>query len=227
MRPLYLIVSAPIIVLSAIYFLLNKRVRHGLYTSRANLSYNHISNPEVNLICYLVVGEDHRYYNHAGFDPIAIFRAISKLFQNKRLEGASTIEQQYVRTCTARYDVSISRKIEEIAIASLLSALENKDVIAYSYLNNAYYGETINGIMSAAENLHFIRTDNIKFISNEAFIISLLKNPFPNTISDAWLRKLESRAFHIQYRYKHSKHAKKISQLVRHWLHQINFLSQR
>ena len=181
MRPLYLIFSFPIILLSAIYFLLSKSVKEGLYVSRAKLSYS-ISNPDINLINYLVAGEDHRFYNHAGFDPIAIIRAILKRFQGIRIEGASTIEQQYVRTCTTRYEVTISRKLEEIAIASLLSLLERKDVIAYSYLNNAYYGDNLKGFANAIKNLSLENLENIKIISNEALIISLLKNPFPNTI---------------------------------------------
>ena len=178
MRPIYLILSIPIIALSTIYFLLSKNVRDGLYVSRSKLSYGDISNQDINLIKFLVAGEDHRFYKHAGFDPIAILRAILKRFQGKRIEGASTIEQQYVRTCTTKYEVTISRKLEEIAIASLLSALERKDIIAYSYLNNAYYGDTLKGFMSAVKNLNLIHFDNIKTISNEAVIISLLKINF-------------------------------------------------
>ena len=209
MRPIYLIISAPVIVLSFIYFLLNKRVRHGLYVSRAKLSHKKISSLDINLIGYLVAGEDHRFYSHAGFDPISIFRAISKCIKYKKIEGASTIEQQYVRTCTRRYDVSIFRKIDEIAVASLLSTLEHKDEIAYSYLEQAYYGNGIHGINGASASLNFTGNGNFESISHEAAIISLLKHPIPNKISGAWVRKNKSRAMHIQNRYRHLNRANK------------------
>ena len=55
------------------------------------------------LVTFLVIGEDHRYYKHPGFDIIGICRAIYKnVFLGKR-EGASTIEQQLVRVLTEDY----------------------------------------------------------------------------------------------------------------------------
>ena len=72
------------------------------------------------LVAFLVVGEDHRYYRHIGFDIVGICRAVYRdVFLGKR-EGASTIEQQLVRALTEDYRFSIRRKIKEIYLATKL-----------------------------------------------------------------------------------------------------------
>lgn len=82
------------------------------------------------LVAFLVVGEDHRYYSHPGFDVVGICRAIYRdAFLGKR-EGASTIEQQLVRVFTEDYRFSISRKIKEIYLATKLKRFADKYTLA-------------------------------------------------------------------------------------------------
>jgi penicillin-binding protein 1A len=102
MRFFYFCISIPVVISSFVLFFINKKVRHGLHLSRKNLVFCQISDHEKLLIAHLISGEDHRFYNHIGFDPIAILRAIYKRIDAGKIEGASTIEQQYVRTCTER-----------------------------------------------------------------------------------------------------------------------------
>ena len=46
----------------------------------------------------IVAIEDQRFYDHRGFDPIGIMRALKVNFTNqKKSQGASTITQQYAR----------------------------------------------------------------------------------------------------------------------------------
>ena len=50
------------------------------------------------LIDSIVAIEDQRFYEHRGFDPIGIMRAIKvNLTNQKKSQGASTITQQYAR----------------------------------------------------------------------------------------------------------------------------------
>ncbi|MAA66350.1 MAG: hypothetical protein CL581_16460 [Alteromonadaceae bacterium] len=59
----------------------------------------------------LVVAEDHRNQLHYGIDPIAILSAFAgRVFKGKK-RGASTIEQQFVRVITQRYERTVRRKI--------------------------------------------------------------------------------------------------------------------
>ena len=100
------------------------------------------------LVAFLVVGEDHRYYKHIGFDLIGIGRAIYRdLFQGKR-EGASTIEQQLVRVLTEDYRYSIRRKIKEIYLATKLKRFADKYTLAAAYLDIANYGTDLSGLTS-------------------------------------------------------------------------------
>lgn len=79
------------------------------------------------LVTFLIIGEDHRYYKHIGFDVVGICRAIYRdVFQGKR-EGASTIEQQLVRVLIEDYRYSIRRKIKEIFLATKLKRFANKN----------------------------------------------------------------------------------------------------
>lgn len=200
-RLFYLFISIPVVIFSFILLAVNKRVRYGLHLSRKTLVYCPTSDHEKLLITHLISGEDHRFYNHNGFDPIAILRAIYKRMEAGKLEGASTIEQQYVRTCTARYDISIIRKCEEIAMASLLSITARKDVIAYSYLKIAYYGYELNDIGCAVAKLNKIYSFQYDERHLAGAIISLLKNPIPKNITVRWKEKHTKRALYIIQRH--------------------------
>ena len=65
----------------------------------------------------LVTGEDRRFLRHCGFDPAAIARAAFWTLRG-RLQGASTIEQQLVRTITGEKQIRTTRKIREILLAA-------------------------------------------------------------------------------------------------------------
>ncbi|WP_185279267.1 biosynthetic peptidoglycan transglycosylase, partial [Elizabethkingia anophelis] len=107
---------------------------------RANIDkYSTLSNLD-KLVDFLIIGEDRRYYQHKGFDVIAIIRAIrNRIFYNKK-EGASTIEQQLVRVLTNQYCRTLKRKIKEIILATKLKKMLSKKEIALLYLRLAYFG---------------------------------------------------------------------------------------
>ncbi|WP_425973207.1 transglycosylase domain-containing protein [Aeromonas caviae] len=50
----------------------------------------------------LVVGEDHRFWNHSGVDYFSLLRAIVKTGFFKNREGGSTIAMQLVRVITSK-----------------------------------------------------------------------------------------------------------------------------
>ena len=62
--------------------------------------------------------EDKNFFSHPGVDAKGILRAIVKnitnIYQNKRLEGASTITQQVAKNFLLTNEVSIKRKIKKI-----------------------------------------------------------------------------------------------------------------
>jgi penicillin-binding protein 1C len=101
--------------------------------------------------------EDSRFYQHPGFDPIAIARAA---WQNYRagggvVSGASTLTQQLARNLLMpteeRYEQSLRRKIREAWLAWRLERVYSKDEVLALYLNQMYYGNFAFGIEAAAQ----------------------------------------------------------------------------
>jgi len=102
-------------------------------------------------IAALVLAEDRRFYSHGGCDPIGMARAIIQTVFYRKIQGASTIEQQLVRVLTADFGKSMRRKFKEIVLAVRLQHLLQKDEIAEVYLSVAYFGWHMNGIRQAAQ----------------------------------------------------------------------------
>lgn len=78
--------------------------------------------------------EDRRFNSHLGVDFYSIIRAMKNYFVLNRLEGASTIEQQFVRSITGNKRISFKRKVDEICLALLLGNEYKKNEILTSYL---------------------------------------------------------------------------------------------
>lgn len=68
------------------------------------MRYKFASDISETLILTLFVAEDHRNHSHYGVDPVAIVRALVMRFFYGKKQGASTVEQQLVRTITQRYE---------------------------------------------------------------------------------------------------------------------------
>ncbi len=113
-----------------------------------------------------LAGEDVRFYDHGGIDPVGIVRATVANLAGKDLQGASTITQQYVKNVcvqeaenkpttkqvNAAYDVctdpSVGRKLKEARYAIALEKSYSKDQILLGYLNIAGFGGRVYGIES-------------------------------------------------------------------------------
>jgi len=108
------------------------------------------------LIRATIATEDRDFYEHPGFDPIAITRAIwQNIREGEAVSGASTITQQLARALLLsdeeRAQRTLSRKIKEIVLAAELTRRYSKDQILEFYLNEIYYGNLAYGIQAAAQ----------------------------------------------------------------------------
>jgi monofunctional glycosyltransferase len=147
------------------------------------------------LVDYLISAEDHRYNYHIGFDLIAIIRAIRNRIIYRKQEGASTIEQQLVRTIIGKYEKTINRKLREIFLAFSLKLFIDKKTIAIIYLNIAYYGTNYKGLDRILKKFYLIKGD---LISDNicAEIVSRLKYPEP-TIKSSRSELIDNRKKHL------------------------------
>ena len=143
--------------------------------------------------------EDRRFYYHPGFDLLSIVRASLRRIQKRRITGgASTIEQQFVRTITNRREYKISRKIREIFLAILISAKYEKNLILRVYLNIAYTGYQLEGVYQASELLYNKKVQGLTF-TQASYIAALLKYPAPVNPSITWQRKVAQRGNYAKY----------------------------
>lgn len=167
---------------------------------RLDLEYGYLLNyPELNppLIAQqmLVSGEDHRHALHPGFDPISICRAIWRRFFEGKREGASTIEQQIVRTILEDHRYSIRRKVVEIILSTIVSATYPKKTLPIIYLSMGYYGWRMSGYKQACRRLK-LHSDHLT-IMEAASLVARLKYPQPRVASIRRIRQIISRARHL------------------------------
>lgn len=100
-----------------------------------------------------VAVEDKRFYQHYGVDPIRIIgSAINDIRSHSAKEGASTITIQLARNAFIENPTqkTLTRKIQEVALAIQLEHEYTKDQILTFYLNKIFFGESSFGIRAAA-----------------------------------------------------------------------------
>ena len=91
----------------------------------------------------LVEIEDKRFFFHKGIDFYSIMRAILKSITSTRLEGASTIGQQLIRSITNERDLKLKRKINEIMLSVLIDNSFSKAEILKAYVNLYMFNSSI------------------------------------------------------------------------------------
>lgn len=133
------------------------------------------------LIAATLATEDKEYYNHPGFDLLAIARAFWQNYTNQEIvSGASTITQQLARillmTPEERYEQSFERKTREIVLASEITRRYSKDEILELYINEINYGNFSYGIEAAAESYFDTTAANLTF-GQATFLAGLPQSP--------------------------------------------------
>ena len=103
-----------------------------------------------NLIQATLSIEDKNFYKHNGFDYLRILKSMYINIVNKdKLQGASTISQQYAKNLFLDFDKTWERKIKEAWYTFKLENNYSKDEILEGYLNTINYGN-VYGIENAA-----------------------------------------------------------------------------
>ncbi|WP_080290214.1 biosynthetic peptidoglycan transglycosylase [Pseudomonas syringae] len=143
----------------------------------------------------LILAEDHRSKMHFGVDPIAVMRCCVIFITRKKTQGGSTIEQQFVRVVTNRYERTFRRKIREQILAIELSRHFKKNDIASAYLSIAFYGTGQYGLDAACNSQKSISDNNL---DTALLTISKLKYPEPLAHSAPWIARINTRVKHIR-----------------------------
>jgi penicillin-binding protein 1B len=89
----------------------------------------------------VISAEDKRFFQHAGFDPIRIAKAVYVDIKERRKDqGASTLSQQLARSLWLDLDKRWSRKLAEMLITLQIEQKMSKEEIFEAYANEIYLG---------------------------------------------------------------------------------------
>jgi penicillin-binding protein 1B len=126
--------------------------------------------------------EDHRFYDHAGIDPIGIVSAFfSYAFGSKTyMRGGSTLTQQLVKNTFLTQERSLKRKFTEWIMSIALERRLSKDQVLELYLNDVWVGQrgsfAIHGVPEAAR-LFFAKDVQNLTLSEAATIAGVIQSP--------------------------------------------------
>ena len=123
-----------------------------------------------------ISAEDKNFYNHAGYDPLGILKALIDAAQGGRLRGASTITQQVMKNFLLDGSRKLERKIKEIVLAARIENTLSKDDILSLYLNEIFLGRNSYGVTAAAQT-YFGKSLEELSIAEAAFLAVHPKNP--------------------------------------------------
>lgn len=133
------------------------------------------------LIAATIATEDKEFYNHPGYDPVAIIRALLQNYlTGETVSGASTITQQLARTLLLsseeRNEKTVQRKAREIVLAAEITRKYTKEEILELYLNEIYYGNMAYGI-EAASNTYFHSSAETLNLAQATFLAGIPQAP--------------------------------------------------
>ncbi|MBV9859216.1 MAG: penicillin-binding protein 1A [Alphaproteobacteria bacterium] len=132
------------------------------------------------VVAAFLSAEDKNFYSHHGVDPISMLRAaltdIGRWHSNRRPIGASTITQQVAKNMLLSNELSMSRKIKEVLLATRIDEALPKDRILELYLNEIYLGSGAYGVAAAALTYFNKSLDELS-LGEAAFLAGLPKAP--------------------------------------------------
>ncbi|MBZ0262868.1 MAG: transglycosylase domain-containing protein [Hyphomicrobiales bacterium] len=169
------------------------RAYRDLNSIEANI-YGHYWPEELsNLERAVLVLEDRRYFKHYAVDVRSVIRELLKKITFRRHGGASTIEMQFVRTCTGYRERTLKRKTYEMFLAWALLYRASKMEILRSYLQIAFFGSGIIGA-DRASLLLFQKTADDLTVEEACVIASMLVYPRPVSPTEKWNGKIKRRS---------------------------------
>ncbi len=141
-----------------------------------------------------IIAEDSRFYDHSGFDLIAIREALDyNLEQGRFVFGASTITQQTVKNLYLSPSRDPLRKWHEIFLTWGIEHNLRKSRILEIYLNIAEFGRGIYGVQAAARHYYGIDAARLS-LRQSAELAATLPSPIKNnpaTHGEAFERRFD------------------------------------
>ncbi|MBW1681651.1 MAG: transglycosylase domain-containing protein [Deltaproteobacteria bacterium] len=125
----------------------------------------------------LVAAEDARFFDHHGFDPRAILRAmLVNIRAGKVVQGGSTLTQQTAKNIFQREKRSYVAKFKELVQAFLLERRYSKEEILEMYANQFFVTGFGKGLRIAAAYFFDKEAEDLDLVES-AFIAGSVKGP--------------------------------------------------
>jgi membrane peptidoglycan carboxypeptidase len=124
----------------------------------------------------VLAAEDRTFYEHGGFSPRGIARALWNNLKSSSTQGGSTITQQYAKNAYLSDERRIQRKVKELVLAIKLETVASKDQILENYLNTIFFGRGAYGIETAA-NAYFNKDVANLSVSQAAVLAAIIQAP--------------------------------------------------
>jgi len=121
--------------------------------------------------------EDRRFYSHYGIDPWGIARAaVANVLHRGVSQGGSTLTQQLAKNLFLTQERTLTRKVQEAALALWLERKFSKAQILELYLNRVYFGAGAYGVEAAA-NRYFNKPAKNLTVAEAAMLAGLVRSP--------------------------------------------------
>ena len=99
----------------------------------------------------IVQFEDEYFYQHPGFNPVSIFKALKDNLSSGDIKrGGSTLTQQVIRLSRKGQYRTYWEKIKELILATRLELRDSKKAILSYYASNAPFGGNVVGLDAAS-----------------------------------------------------------------------------
>ena len=139
----------------------------------------------------ILLFEDEYFYQHPGFNPISILKAIHHNITKKSRRGGSTITQQVIRLSRGHRKRNYAEKLIELVQATRLEARFSKNEILRLYASHTPYGGNVVGLETAAWRYFGISAKDLSWGQTAA--LAVLPNApaliFPGKNDNALLKK--------------------------------------
>lgn len=174
---LYIKMSPKLEIKSANAFLMYDNNSELFFQGSGSQEWVALDNISIYVTLATINTEDKHFYNHFGFDPLRILKALYvNITSGSTKQGASTISQQYAKNLFLDFDKTWERKINEMWLTLKLEVGYSKDEILEGYLNTINYGHGMYGIQNASQ-FYFDKDASELTLAESALLVGIPKSP--------------------------------------------------
>ncbi len=174
---LYIKMSPRLEIKSANAFLMYDKEEELFFQGSGSQEWVSLENISQNVIDATINTEDKHFYEHFGFDPLRILKALYiNIISGKTKQGASTITQQYAKNLFLDFDKTWERKLNEMWLTLKLEVGYSKTEILEGYLNTINYGHGMYGIQNASH-FYFDKDAKDLTLAEATMLVGIPKSP--------------------------------------------------